>query len=107
MVLSGLVGGIIHMPLHAKVAGAATVAASGLGGLTIAGTVGGIVLAIIAVVGLAITVSMNNRTKQREYDSEIQAAYDRGRSSLYDELMKAQRDAEFWRGMALQKRKDD
>src|SRR5437879_528480 len=86
-------------PWHALrvTGGGTTVAASAFSGLEIAGTIGGVVGATVAIGMLAVTISANNRQKRREYEDEIQESFDRGAASIAAQLHQARRDAEFWR----------
>lgn len=90
-----------HIPL---IPGAATVGGGVASGAEIAGSIGGVVGALIAVAALFVTIAGNNAKRRREYDQEIRAAEERGEQRAEDRLQPAldrtQRDMEFWRGIA-------
>lgn len=102
---------LLMLTRHLPVGAAATSVGGGIAsGAEIAGSVGGVVGALVAVAGLFIAIAGNNSKRRREYDREIREAEDRGAARVRDEmdrdLDRAERDMEFWRGMALANRRD-
>ena len=88
--------------------GSASVVASGLSGLEVAGTVGGIIGVLAAVVTLWVTISASNRAKRREYMTELRQARADGADeerrtadarirNLVDELKQARHERDFFR----------
>jgi hypothetical protein len=76
------------------IGGAGAVAGAAASGTEVAGSIGGVVAALVMIVGLFVTISWNNATRRREYEREINEAEHRG-----EERFRA--DMEFWRGIAL------
>lgn len=89
-----------EMPLlllsrHVPVVPAATTVGGGLAsGAEIAGSVGGVIGALVAVAGLFIAIAGNNAKRRREYDREIREAEERGEERYRP-------DMEFWRGLYM------
>lgn len=77
---------LVHVKATEAGARAASVLASGYSGLEIAGTLGGIVGSLCAVVALVVSVMAGNVKRRRQYDDDIRAAETRGRESVADEL---------------------
>lgn len=90
-----------EMPLlllsrHVPVVPAATTVVGGLAsGAEVAGSVGGVIGALVAVAGLFIAIAGNNAKRRREYDREIREAEERGEERYRP-------DMEYWRGRAQQ-----
>ena len=86
------------------VAGAGTVGSAAISGLEAAGTVGGIVASVAAILTLWAAISANNRAKRKEYAEEIDKAKAEGRREvegrlreLIDELTEARNERDFYR----------
>lgn len=85
-------------------ASAGMVGSSAISGLEAAGTVGGIVASVAAILTLWAAIAANNRAKRREYADEIDKAKADGRREvegrlreLIDELTEARHERDFYR----------
>lgn len=88
---------LVHVKSVEMAAGLGTTAASAYSGLQIAGTVGGIVGSVCAVVALIVSVTAGNAKRRRQYDDDIRAAEQRGRSAVQTDLEQANDQATEWR----------
>lgn len=86
------------------IGGAGTVGSFAISGLEAAGTVGGILGVVAAILTLWVTIGANNRAKRREYADEIDRAKTEGRRELearlrevIDELTEARHERDFYR----------
>lgn len=91
-----LSGGITHQAAKAA-GGTGAVTTAALSGLETAGTLGGLVFGVGSLVIMWITITANNRQKRREYEQEIQDAFNRGQAAMSDALGQARRDRDFFR----------
>lgn len=94
--------------LTAKGAGSVGVIASSATGWDIAGQVGAVVAALVAVVGIALAINRNNHARTREYQAEIRGAYLRGQESVREQtadlratLADERSESDYWRGYAM------
>jgi hypothetical protein len=86
---------LLLLSRHVPVVPAATTVGGGIAsGAEIAGSIGGVVGALVAVAGLFIAIAGNNAKRRREYDREIREAEERGEERFRP-------DMEFWRGIAM------
>lgn len=79
----------------------ATVSSGIASGSLTAGDIGGLIGGIASAVGLIVTILVYNAKRNREYFTELDAEYDRGRDSVATEVEALRRDMEYWRGVAV------
>lgn len=81
---------------------------AGYSGLEVAGTIGGLLGSVVAVIALITSVTAGNAKRRRQYDDDIRAAETRGetraqtvaeqmRREIADELTQARADANWYR----------
>lgn len=99
-------------PIPKTVAGAGTAGGAAASGWEAAGSIGGLVSAFIALCALAFGIAWNNRQNRNQYNEEIAAAKEEGRTEIRLILEQvrvdsnrridaANQDMYFWRGIAL------
>lgn len=85
---------VLPLRLAPSIPGVVSVGGAIASGAEIAGAVGGVIGAGVAVVALFVTIAGSNRARRREYEQEIAEAEARGEARYKS-------DMEFWRGIAI------
>lgn len=99
---------LMHMKATEIGSGVVGTIASGYSGLEVAGTVGGLVGSMCAVVAIVTSVTAGNAKRRRQYDDDIRAAELRGRRQAdvetareRDERQQAERERDDYRDRYL------
>lgn len=81
--------------------GATAVVSASVSGLAVGGEVAAIIGAIAALSAVIASVLTTNRKNRRDYEAEIRAAEKRGADEHREWTTRAEREAEYWRSIAM------